>query len=161
MFTIHVKMYCNRRGKYMFKKVGISLMAALMLSSVAFAGDFAPADDGENKQECKQEERKVLFFDKEVVKRIMMEDKRYTEIWVDRAIPNLANCDASLQNVLDSYIVDRTIDSDFNVEGVTMRKIMNSWNCGFFQALSYMNLYIKKPELAKKTLTIEIPFDIK
>lgn len=35
----------------MFKKIGASFLVTLMLSSVAFAGDFASVGDREDKQE--------------------------------------------------------------------------------------------------------------
>lgn len=135
----------------MFKKVGIFLMVAMMLSSVALAFDNCPADDWENKQESKQEERKVLQFDKEVVKKIMMEENSYSSREADDEIFILGELNAKLQPVLDAYIADRTMSDAFEVEGLTTKMVIDKYGENFWQGLLSMNGFIKDPERAKRT----------
>lgn len=129
----------------MLKKIGVSLLAAMILSSVALACDyssiddddflceFSLVDDGGNKQVSKQEERKMLKFDKEVVKKILMEDgylagsifdkvdydkietdESGTRKFIERppvgpALFSLSISDSRLQPILDAYVANRTI----------------------------------------------------
>jgi len=139
----------------MFKKVGISLMAALMLSSVAFAGDFTPADDGDNKQECKQEERKMITFDKDVVKKILMEDNGYSDFDASIMINAVSEFDSKLQPILDSYVANRSLYADFNVEGVTIEIVMDKLGCDFWNALTDLDFYLRNPDDAKRLLKRE------
>jgi uncharacterized protein with ParB-like and HNH nuclease domain len=151
----------------MLKKIGVSLLGAMMLSSVAlacdhssiddedFLCDFLLVDDGANKQVSKQEERKVIKFDKEVVKKVMIDDGSYKEESFESEINALSQTDIRLQSVLDVYIADRTISDSFNIEGLTTKIVMEKWHCKFWDALSLMDTYIDNHERAKEVLAMQ------
>ena len=133
----------------MFRKIGVSLLAALMLSSVAFAFDSSPAGTEKNQQENKKEERKVLKFDKEVVKKIMIQENGYSALEASVMTSGLRQLDAKLQPILDSYLANRSLYTDFNIDGITIKDVMEWYGCGFWDGISLMDYYVHKPELAK------------
>jgi hypothetical protein len=155
----------------MFKKVGVSLLAAMMLSSVAlacdyssiddedFLWDFSLVDDGGNKQVSKQEGLKVIKFDKQFIKEFIMKEEKCSEweanLIVNAVLPKMSN---KLQPVLDAYLADRTVDSTFHVKEVTMPIIMKGYQCGFWPALTYMDMFIQRQDNAEISLqTLILP----
>jgi hypothetical protein len=109
---------------------------------------------GKNAPEKAKEEKQMLTFDKEVVRKMLLEDG-YEEKDVEIKLAALAKTDARLQPVLDAYLVDRTISPDFNVNGLTMKIIMEKYSCNFWNAIDSMEYYLKHPERAK--ILIEAP----
>lgn len=116
-----------------------------------FTWDFSLVDDGENKQESKREERRVLKFDKELVKQIMIEECGYPSRAAADEVFFLGDIDAELQPVIDAYIADRTISDAFSVEGLTTQMIMDKYGVNFWMGLLFMNGFIKDPDRAKRT----------
>ena len=105
-------------------------------------------------QEDVKEEKPKLTFDKEVVRKMLLEDG-YKEKDVEIKLAALAKNDARLQPVINAYLLNRTIDPDFNVDGLTMKIIMEKYSCNFWYALDSMEYYLKHPERAK--ILIEAP----
>ncbi|WP_371367102.1 hypothetical protein SRRS_11990 [Sporomusa rhizae] len=143
----------------MFKNTGIILLLAVyMLNSVPVVCESAPTDNEQKIQDnAKEKETKaVLTFDKEVVRKMLLEDG-YEEDDITIKLNRFNKISKKLQPVLDVYLVDRTISSNFNVEGLTMKIIMEKYSCNFWSALGFMDSYIDDPEGAK-LLIIAPPF---
>ncbi len=139
----------------MFKKTGVILLLAVyMLNSVPVVCESAPAGNEQKiKDNTKEKEAKaVLTFDKEVVRKMLLEDG-YEENDITIKLNRFNKINKKLQPVLDAYLVDRTISSDFNVEGLTMKIIMEKYSCNFWSALGYMDSYSDDPEGAKLLIT--------
>ena len=120
---------------------------------MALACDFSLVDDGTNKQEIKKEnkkeERKVLKFDKEVVKKIMVEEG-YSVLMARTTIARLSELDAKLQPILDSYVSDRSLYTDFTIEDANIKTVMDWAGCDFWNGITMMQLYLEKPESTKE-----------
>jgi len=139
----------------MVRKSGISLFLAIYILTFMFAACGSSLACGEkNAQKNTKEGKAVLIFDKEVVKKMLIEDG-YKEKDVEIEIISLSKTDARLQTVLDTYLFDRTISSDFNVEGLTMKIVMEKFGCNFWSALDFMETYLDDPKGAK--LLIDAP----
>jgi hypothetical protein len=123
-----------------------------MLTSVAVACRLPMRDI--KIQEDVKEEKPMLTFDKTVVRKMLLEDG-YEEKDLEIKENRLKKINIKLQPVLDAYLVDRTISADFNVEGLTMKIIMEKYSCNFWNAIGFMDSYIDDPEGAK--LLIEAP----
>lgn len=101
----------------------------------------------EQKKHENKEEKKVVHFDKAVVKQFLMNKEHYSEWDADYVIAiELPVIDANLQPLLDAYLTDQTIDSNVNVQGITMEIIMKKYQCDFWRALIHMTDFILHPE---------------
>lgn len=103
----------------------------------------------EKEENKKKEVKKVITFDKAVVRKMLIEDGYSDEGEIERTFNDLTRTDASLQKVLDAYLADRIIVDDFEVEGLTLKIIMDKFRSDFWDGLSLMNIYINDHELAK------------
>jgi hypothetical protein len=96
------------------------------------------------------QKRKTVNFDKAAVKEFLMTKEHWSESnanWeTSVALPVI---DARLQPVLDAYLADKTIDSNFNVQGVTIKFVMDRCNINFWRALQHMDDYLMHPEHLK------------
>ncbi|WP_371367076.1 hypothetical protein SRRS_11840 [Sporomusa rhizae] len=138
----------------MLKKTGVILLLAVyLLNSVPVVCESAPTDNEKKIQDnAKAKEAKaVLTFDKEVVRKMLLEDG-YKENEIKIELNRFSKINQKLQLVLNAYLIDRTISSDFNVEGLTMKIIMEKYSCNFWNALSFMDSYIDDPERAKRLI---------
>jgi hypothetical protein len=108
----------------------------------------------EDLKETKERKQKQwLKFDRDVVKWILIQENHYDKETADRAAYDLSECDSFVQPVLDAYLKDRTIVTDFNINGLTMQHIMELWDCDFWCALDKMGkLYYENPEKLKGSL---------
>lgn len=97
----------------------------------------------------------MLQFDKEIVKKIMMEENEYSDAKADRMMAYFSEYDSKLQPVLDCYIANRSFYPNFNVEGVTLEIVIDKSGCNFWNAISDLNFYLGRPgdarELLRKT----------
>lgn len=93
----------------------------------------------------------MLQFDKYAVKKIMMEENNYSSREADDEIYFLGGYDSQLQPLLDAYIADRTISNAFDVEGLTIKMVMDKFGHNFWQGLLSMQGFIKDPERAQRT----------
>lgn len=127
------------------------LWISCLLPTAAFASNL-PMDA--KIDEPIKEEKKMLSFDSELVRKMLLEDG-YKEKDLEIKENRLKKINLKLQPVLDAYLADRTISDDFNVEGLTMKIIMEKYSCNFWNAIGFMDAYIDDPEGAK--LLIESP----
>lgn len=91
----------------------------------------------------------MIIFDKAIIKEILIEEGYSDDGEIDMIFSELNIINASLQNVLDAYVADRTILDEFEVEGVTVNMIMDKFRCDFWNALGFMSTSIDNPQLAK------------
>jgi hypothetical protein len=137
----------------MIRKICILLVLAIcILPSIGVACEL-PMRDIKIKEDVK-EEKPMLTFDKEVVRKMLLEDG-YKEKDVEIEENRFSKINAKLQPVLDAYLVNRTISPDFNVNGLTMKIIMEKYSCNFWNAIGFMDSYLDDPEGAK--LLVEAP----
>lgn len=141
----------------MLKKIGFSLLVVVILSSFSITYAAAPIDTEKTKTESKQEEKNLIQFDKQIVKDYLIKEEKLEEwkanLMVDTVLPHMS---AQLQPVLDAYLANRTIDSKFYVRNeklasnirkdITMPFIMKGYKCGFWPALTYMDIFIQHPD---------------
>ncbi len=86
----------------------------------------------------------MAHFDKEAVKKILVEELDFDSLLVAIAIEALTNMDDRLQPVLDSWIKDRTV-TNYTFHDISIKEIMKEEKCGFLGALSTMNTCLRKP----------------
>lgn len=103
----------------------------------------------EKEENTKQEVKKVITFDKAAIRKVLIEEGYSDEGEIERTFNELSIIDVSLQKVLDTYLADRTIVDDFQVEGLTVKIIMYKFRCDFWNALGFMNTSINNHQLAK------------
>lgn len=133
----------------MIRKICLLLVLAIhMLTFAAMACESHHATVGKNAPEKAKEEKQMLTFDKEVVRKMLLKDG-YKEKDVEVEIAALAKTDARLQPVLNAYLLNRTISPDFNVNGLTMKIVMEKYSCNFWNAIDFMETYLDDPEGAK------------
>lgn len=133
----------------MWKKV----VAGTVLSVGVWAGGAAASDldmAQANQQQTTgvKENKKVVTYDKDTVKRVMMEDGM-SEEWAEERLNALMILDARLQGVLDTYVENRTISDEVSVEGLTVKMMMFKDGSNFWDALIGLDYYLDKPDLAR------------
>ncbi|RAL22602.1 hypothetical protein [Thermoflavimicrobium daqui] len=94
----------------------------------------------------------MLKFDAEKLRDILIHEEGYKDNEADAMKHALPKLNSKLQKYLDQWMEDRTVSEELNIEGVTLKIIMEKRRIGFCSALIFMNVYIDKPELAKKFL---------
>ncbi len=96
--------------------------------------------------EVKQEQS--LDFDKVLVKKVLLEDG-YSNEEADKKIQSIYDWyDDRLYDVINAYVRDRTILDNINVQGVTMRVLIERRKYNFWDALYMLNETISNPRLA-------------
>ncbi|MBP2657921.1 MAG: hypothetical protein H6Q69_953 [Firmicutes bacterium] len=90
----------------------------------------------------------MLEFDDDLMRKILTNELNYS--MVDEVIPNFhKNLDSRLQHTLDVWLFERTIIDEINVEGVTIRYIMEKEGYSFIDALVSMSIYLNNPAKAR------------
>lgn len=130
----------------------IILLAALLCCNVTMGtalandgGDAASAGDVVQK-----EEKKMLKFDEQIVRRVLKEDG-YSEQGILIELNLLEETDARMQLLLDAYLEDRSILNTVNVEGITLNMLMDIDTCNFWNAFNLLDLIMKNPKLVEGT----------
>ncbi|KFZ41296.1 MULTISPECIES: hypothetical protein [Thermoactinomyces] len=90
----------------------------------------------------------MLSFDENQLKSVLIEEEGIEESKTSFIIENLKKLDDRLQETMDQWMKDRSI-SNFNVEGVDLKFIMEKGKVNFHNALTIMNAFLYDPNLAE------------
>jgi hypothetical protein len=90
----------------------------------------------------------LLIFDENQLKTILIEEEGIEESKTFFIIENLKTLDDRLQEAMDQWMKDRSI-SNFDVEGVDLKFIMEKGKVNFHNALTIMNAFLYDPNLAE------------
>lgn len=128
----------------------IILLAALLCCNVTMGT--ALANDGGDAASAgavvQKAEKKTLKFDEQTVRRVLKEDG-YSEQGILIELRLLEKSEVRLQVLLDAYLEDRSILNTVNVDGVTLKLIMDMNTCNFWNAFNELDLTMKCPETAE------------
>ncbi|TCS94862.1 hypothetical protein [Hazenella coriacea] len=95
----------------------------------------------------------ALKFDEEQVKEILMKELGYDEKHANTTVKLiLKNMDARFQDVLDQWLIDRTVPEDLEVKGVTYKMIEENLNSDFIGTLLRLDTILDKPGAAEALL---------
>jgi len=91
----------------------------------------------------------MLKCDKQVLKKILIEELNRDEEIANNIVANIESYNEKLQKTITTWMINRTILDDIEIEGVTLNYIMKKQDISFIDALSKMNWFIDEPEEAK------------
>ncbi|VBB08463.1 mitochondrial glycoprotein [Lucifera butyrica] len=92
----------------------------------------------------------MLKYDKEVLEKILLEECGYPAWSASLSAENIYKLDERLQKTLDAWLIDRSVSDEINVEGITIKQIIEKEHSSFIKALMTMDVFLQEPELAKK-----------
>jgi hypothetical protein len=92
----------------------------------------------------------VQFKEEKVKKRL--HDLGYSPMLIDMELGGVENLHEALQQAFDAWL--EGVESDFTFNTLSMTTIMEKRRCDYFNALSLMSLFIKKPEMIAPFLSI-------
>ncbi|TCS93669.1 hypothetical protein [Hazenella coriacea] len=94
----------------------------------------------------------MLKFNKEEVRKILLEELRFPKDRMERSITAISKLDSQLQPLLDQWLKDRKI-SHFTINGVSLDYVYKYFEADdFIDALITMEMFAKSDHLAKRFL---------
>lgn len=100
----------------------------------------------------------MLIYDKNNLKRILIEREGYNELEANSEVKYLKNLNSNLQETFDNWLNKGEI-GNFSVGKVTIHTIMEKSRVNFLSALTSMSVFIDEPKEAKKYLKRPIFFN--
>ncbi|MRG29440.1 hypothetical protein [Laceyella tengchongensis] len=96
-----------------------------------------------------------MIFDKQKLKTILMEEEQISDHEADIIIERLEKVNhPQLQKCLDQWMENRTVSDEFNIDGVTIKMIMEKKKRLFCSALLTMDVFIDNPQMLQSILTV-------
>lgn len=100
----------------------------------------------------------MSLFNEEKLKEILVNEYNHSYYRAEEKVERLKKLQEPLQKALQQWIEDRTISEEIEVEGVTLKNIMEKRESNFTSALFLMSVFIDEPEMAVEFKSI--PFFI-
>ncbi|TCS96624.1 hypothetical protein [Hazenella coriacea] len=100
----------------------------------------------------------MSLFNEEKLKEILLTECNYYQHQAEDKIESLKRLQEPLQKALQQWIEDRTISEEIEVEGVTLKYIMDKWDSNFTSALFLMSAFMKEPQKAAKFKSVPFFF---
>ncbi|WP_131923028.1 hypothetical protein [Hazenella coriacea] len=83
-----------------------------------------------------------------MLKEILLNECNFYQYQAEMEIDGLKKLQEPLQRALQQWIEDRTISEEIEVEGITIKYIMDKCQSDFTSALTFMSVFMDEPEEA-------------